>query len=78
MSYCFRRELATVVVQMPQKKGEEQVEERETRSFKVLPSLWKDFKHYAVDRDMDMSVLLEELIREKLKRERELETKKHG
>jgi hypothetical protein len=63
-------------MQLPQKKPEELVEQRETRSFKVLPSLWKDFKHYAVDRDMDMSILLEEAIREKLKRERELETKK--
>jgi hypothetical protein len=62
---------------MPQKKTEGQVEERETRSFKVLPSLWKDFKHYAVDKDMDMSILLEEAIREKLKRETGPETKKH-
>ena len=65
-------------MQMPQKKTEEQAEERETRSFKVLPSLWKNFKHYAVDKDMDMSILLEELIREKLKREKELETKKRS
>jgi hypothetical protein len=72
----LRRALATVVVQMPQRKTEGQSEVRETRSFKVNPSLWKEFKHYAVDKDMDMSVLLEELIREKLKRERELDARK--
>ena len=66
------------MIQMPQKKTEGQIEERETRSFKVLPSLWKDFKHYAVDKDMDMSILLEELIREKLKREKELDAKKRA
>ncbi len=66
------------MVEMPQKKAEAQVEERETRSFKVLPSLWKDFKHFAVDKDMDMSMLLEEAIREKLKKEKESETKKRA
>lgn len=70
--------MATVVLQMPQKKPEGQAQQRETRSFKVLPDLWKEFKHFAVDRDMDMSILLEEAIREKLKREKELETKKRS
>lgn len=58
-------------MQMPQKKGEGEIEERETRSFKVLPSLWKEFKHYAVEKDMDMSILLEGFIRDGLKKEPE-------
>jgi predicted transcriptional regulator len=70
--------LEPVVVQLPKKKIELQGEQRETRSFKVLPSLWKELKHFAVDKETDMSLVLEEAIREKLNREKEVETRKHA
>jgi len=43
--------------------------ERKTTSIKVEPQLWKDFKKYAIDRDRDLSEILEELIRKELRRQ---------
>jgi predicted transcriptional regulator len=63
---------------LPERKLDTQTKPRETRSFKVDPSLWKELKHFAVDKDVDMSLVLEEAIREKLKREKEPEGKKHA
>ena len=41
--------------------------ERKTTSVKIDPQLWKNFKKYAIDHDKDLSEILEELIREKVK-----------
>jgi len=41
--------------------------ERKTTSIKVDPRLWKEFKKYAIDQDKDLSDVLEEMIREKIK-----------
>ncbi|HLC61038.1 MAG TPA: hypothetical protein VJJ52_06440 [Candidatus Nanoarchaeia archaeon] len=42
--------------------------ERKTTSIKVDPELWKKLKKYCIDKDTDVSVCLDELIREKLKK----------
>ena len=41
--------------------------ERKTTSIKVNPELWKEFKKHAIDCDKDLSEILEEIIREKVK-----------
>jgi predicted transcriptional regulator len=43
--------------------------ERKTTSIKVDPELWKEFKKHAIDQDKDISEILEEMIREKVKTE---------
>jgi len=40
--------------------------ERKTTSIKVDPTLWKEFKKHAIDRDKDLSEILEEMIRKEL------------
>jgi hypothetical protein len=40
--------------------------ERKTTSIKVNPQLWKEFKKHAIDRDKDLSDILEEIIRKEL------------
>jgi hypothetical protein len=68
--------LQSLVVSMPQKKSDTiPVEERITTSIKVPPSVWKEFKKLAIDKDKEVSVLLEETMREKLRDEA---TKKHA
>jgi hypothetical protein len=42
--------------------------ERKTTSIKVDPHLWKEFKKKAIDEDKDLSDILEEMIREKVKK----------
>jgi len=42
--------------------------ERKTTSIKVEPQLWKDFKKYAIDQDKDLSDILEQMIKEKVKK----------
>ena len=42
--------------------------ERKTTSIKVEPQLWKDFKKYAIDQDKDLSDVLEQMIKEKVKK----------
>jgi hypothetical protein len=59
---------------MPQKKTEISEEIRQTTSIKMTPSVWKEFKKLAIDRDKDVSELLEEMI----KKELDIERKKHG
>ena len=39
-------------------------EERRTTSIKVTPSVWRQFKKYAIDENADISTLIEEMIRE--------------
>jgi macrodomain Ter protein organizer (MatP/YcbG family) len=41
--------------------------ERKTTSIKVDPQLWKDFKKLAIDQDKDLSDVLEQMIREKVR-----------
>jgi len=66
--------MTSLVVQMPQKKTEPRMEEdRITTSIKITPSVWKQFKKYAIDRDSEISTLLEEIIRKEL----EPSSKKH-
>jgi hypothetical protein len=43
--------------------------ERKTTSIKVDPQLWKEFKKHAIDEDKDISEVLEEMIRKKVKLE---------
>jgi len=42
--------------------------ERKTTSIKVEPELWKDFKKYAIDCDKDLSDILEQMIKERVKK----------
>jgi hypothetical protein len=42
--------------------------ERKTTSIKVDPQLWKEFKKHAIDEDKDISVVLEQMIREKVRK----------
>jgi hypothetical protein len=42
--------------------------ERKTTSIKVDPNLWKEFKKHAIDEDKDISDIMEEMIRERIKR----------
>ncbi len=42
--------------------------ERKTTSIKVDPQLWKDFKKFAIDQDKDLSDVLEQMIKEKVKK----------
>jgi hypothetical protein len=41
--------------------------QRRTTSIKVDPTLWKEVKKYCIDKDIDVSDFLEELIRKELK-----------
>jgi hypothetical protein len=41
--------------------------ERKTTSIKVDPELWKEFKKHAIDEDKDISDIMEEMIRERIK-----------
>ncbi len=65
--------LQSIVIQMPKTKTEAAEEVRQTTSIKMTPSVWKEFKKLAIDRDKDVSELLEEMI----KKELETERKKH-
>jgi macrodomain Ter protein organizer (MatP/YcbG family) len=42
--------------------------ERKTTSIKVEPQLWKEFKKYAIDKDKDLSDMLEEMIERELRK----------
>jgi macrodomain Ter protein organizer (MatP/YcbG family) len=42
--------------------------ERKTTSIKVNPQLWKELKKQAIDEDKDLSDILEEMIRERVKK----------
>lgn len=42
--------------------------ERKTTSIKVNPELWKEFKKHAIDCDKDLSDMLEQMIKEKVKK----------
>jgi len=42
--------------------------ERKTTSVKVNPDLWKEFKKLAIDQDKDLSDVLEQMIKEKVKK----------
>jgi len=42
--------------------------ERKTTSIKVNPDLWKEFKKHAIDCDKDLSDMLEQMIKEKVKK----------
>jgi len=42
--------------------------ERKTTSIKVNPDLWKEFKKHAIDCDKDLSDVLEQMIKEKVKK----------
>lgn len=42
--------------------------ERKTTSIKVDPELWKEFKKHAIDCDKDLSDVLEQMIKEKVKK----------
>lgn len=39
-----------------------------TTSLKVNPELWKEAKKHCIDRDIDLSVYIEELIKKDLKK----------
>ncbi len=55
------------MIPMPQKKSDAFAnEERITTSIKIAPSVWKELKKHAIDKDREISSLLEEWIREKL------------
>lgn len=41
---------------------------KETTSIKINPELWKEAKKYAIDKGITVSDLLEETLREKIKR----------
>lgn len=41
--------------------------ERKTTSLKIEPQLWKDVKKHCIDKEMDISDYLEQLIRKDLK-----------
>jgi hypothetical protein len=58
---------------MPRKKSETE-EERQTTSIKISPSIWREFKKYAIDEKRNISALLEDMIKEKL----EQGSKKHA
>ena len=38
-----------------------------TTSIKINPDLWKEVKKYCIDKDMDISDMLENLLRKELK-----------
>jgi hypothetical protein len=59
---------------MPQKKSDTSIEERITTSIKIAPNVWKEFKKYAIDKDAEISILLEGMI----KKELENASKKHA
>ncbi|KHO48375.1 MAG: hypothetical protein QT00_C0001G0393 [archaeon GW2011_AR5] len=40
---------------------------RKTTSIKINPDLWKEVKKYCIDKDMDISDMLENLLRKELK-----------
>ena len=40
---------------------------RKTTSIKINPDLWKEVKKYCIDKDMDISDVLENLLRKELK-----------
>ena len=42
--------------------------ERKTTSVKVDPQLWKEFKKLAIDKDKDLSDMLEEMIERELRK----------
>jgi len=42
--------------------------ERKTTSIKIDPELWKKVKKYCIDKDIDISIYLEELIKRDLKK----------
>ena len=44
------------------------MKERKTTSIKVDPELWKEFKKHAIDCDKDLSDVLEQMIKEKVKK----------
>jgi hypothetical protein len=41
---------------------------RKTTSIKIDPALWKEVKKYCIDKDLDISDFLEELIKKELKK----------
>ena len=42
--------------------------ERKTTSIKVDPKLWKELKKQAIDEDKDLSDIVEEMIKERIKK----------
>lgn len=42
--------------------------ERKTTSIKINPTVWKEAKKQAIDKDIDISEYIEELIRKDLKK----------
>ncbi len=44
--------------------------ERKTTSIKVDPELWKKAKKHCIDKDIDMSELIEQLLKKELSREK--------
>jgi len=42
--------------------------ERKTTSIKIDPQLWKDAKKYAIDNNISLAGLIENLLRQELKR----------
>jgi len=42
--------------------------ERKTTSIKIEPQLWKSVKKFCIDKEMDISDYLEELIKKDLKK----------
>ena len=42
--------------------------ERKTTSVKVDPQLWKQLKKQAIDEDKDLSDIVEEMIKERIKK----------
>ena len=42
--------------------------EKKTTSIKVNPELWKDFKKYAIDKERDLSDILEDLIKREVQK----------
>ena len=59
---------------MVPKKLEPVEEARQTTSIKITPSVWREFKKLAIDRQKEVSEILEEMIRKELEAER----KKHA
>lgn len=41
--------------------------ERQTTSIKVNPELWKETKKYCIDKDINISDLIEDLLKKKIK-----------
>jgi hypothetical protein len=42
--------------------------ERKVTSLKIDPDIWKEAKKYAIDKDIPLSVLIENLLKEALKK----------